>query len=50
MKKNKKIVGYQLVQAIEASIQNNVTGKRRKKVTTGGITCSNVARNGDSKQ
>jgi hypothetical protein len=49
-KKNKKLVDYELVQAIQASIQNKVTGKRKTRVTAGGITCSNVAHNGDSKQ
>jgi hypothetical protein len=49
-KKKKKLVGYELVQAIQASIQKKVTGKRGTRVTAGGITCSNVARNGDSKQ
>jgi hypothetical protein len=33
---NNKIVGYELVQAIQASIQNKVTGKRGTRVTTGG--------------
>jgi hypothetical protein len=49
-KKKKKLVGYELVQAIQASIQNKVTGKRGRRVTPGGLTCSNVSRNGDSKQ
>jgi hypothetical protein len=43
--KEKKLVGYKLVQAIQASIQNKVTGKRGTRVTTGGITRSNIARN-----
>jgi hypothetical protein len=43
-------LGYELVQAIQASIQNKVTGNRGTRVTAGGITCSNVARSGDSKQ
>jgi hypothetical protein len=49
-KKKKNIVGYELVQAIQASIHNKVTRKRGTRVKTGGITCNNVARNGDSKQ
>jgi hypothetical protein len=35
-KKKKKLVGYKLVQEIQASIQNKVTGKRETRVTTGG--------------
>jgi hypothetical protein len=50
MKKKKKLAGYKIFQAIQASIQNKVTGKRGTRVTAGGITCSNVARNGNSKQ
>jgi hypothetical protein len=50
MKKKKELVGYERVQAIQASIQNKFTGKRGTRVTAGGITCSNFARNGDSKQ
>jgi hypothetical protein len=42
MTKKKKLVGYELVQAIKASIQNKVTGKRGARATTWGITCSNV--------
>jgi hypothetical protein len=34
-KKKKKLVEYKLVQAIQASIQNKVTGKRGTRVTTG---------------
>jgi hypothetical protein len=38
MKKNKKkkLVGYELVQVVQASIQNKVTGKRGTRFTTGG--------------
>jgi hypothetical protein len=43
-------VGYELVQEIQSSIQNKVTVKRGAIVTTGGVTCSNVARNGNSNQ
>jgi hypothetical protein len=46
----KKLVGYELAQEIQAYIQNKVTGKRGTRVTAGGITCNNVACNGDSKQ
>jgi hypothetical protein len=35
-KKKKKLVGYERVQLIQASIQNKVTGKRGTIVTTGG--------------
>jgi hypothetical protein len=34
-KKKKKLGGYELVQAIQASIQNKVTGTKRKRVTAG---------------
>jgi hypothetical protein len=47
-KKKKKLVGYKLVQAIQASNKNKVTGKRGARFTAGGITCSNIARNGNN--
>jgi hypothetical protein len=49
-KKTKRLVGLERVHTIQASIQNKVTGKRGTRVTAGGVTCSNVAHNGDSKQ
>jgi hypothetical protein len=49
-KKKKKLVGQVGVQASQASVQNKFTGKRGTRVTAGRVTCSDVARNGDSKQ
>jgi hypothetical protein len=34
-KKKNKLVGYEIVQASQASIQNKVTGKRGTRVTEG---------------
>jgi hypothetical protein len=49
-KKKKNLVGYELVQAIQVSIQNKVTGKRGTNAMAWGVTCSNVAWNDDVSQ